>query len=101
MNKIQKPFDYSDINNFLPEKFGSAQFWSNKISGLPNGYPELFESMSRIEHNKETTIKIVNKIQQDNIDFKDKMELEFKERETKTNLNIIDDDKNKQNRFDN
>ena len=57
--------------------------------------------MSRIEHNDETTIKIINKIQQDNIDFKDKMELEFKERETKTNLNIIDDDENKQNRFDN
>ena len=100
MNKIQKPIDYSDINSFLPETFGSAQFWSNKISGLPNGYPELFESMSRIEHNDETTIKIINKIQQDNIDFKNKMELEFKDRETKTNLNIIDDE-NKQNRFDN
>ena len=94
MNKIIKPFDYSDINNFLPDLCGNAEFWNKKISGLPDGYPELLEAMSRLEHSDKTIVLITDKIQQDNLDFRLKMELEFKDRETNTHVNIINDDKN-------
>lgn len=92
MNKIIKPFDYSDINNFLPDLYGNAEFWNKKISGLPDGYPELLEAMSRLEHSEETVVLIADKIQQDSLDFRLKMELEFKDRET--NTKIINDDEN-------
>ena len=94
MNKIIKPFDYSDINNFLPDLCGNAEFWNKKIYGLPDGYPELLEAMSRLEHSDKTIVSITDKIQQDSLDFRLKMELEFKDRETNTHVNIINDDKN-------
>ena len=94
MNKIIKAFDYSDINNFLPDLNGNAEFWDKKLPGLPDGYPELLEAMSRLEHSDATVSLIVDKIQQESLKFKDKMELEFKERETETKVNIIDDENN-------
>ena len=50
--------------------------------------------MTRLEHSEETIVLIADKIQQDNIDFRLKMELEFKDRETNTHINIINDDEN-------
>jgi hypothetical protein len=94
MNKIIKAFDYSDINNFLPDLHGNADFWNKKIFGLPDGYPELLEAMSRLEHSDETIVSIGHKIQQESLDFRLKMELEFKDRETNTHINIINDDEN-------
>lgn len=82
MNKIQKPFDYNDVNIFLPDNYTALnkEFWEKQFnSGLPDGYTDLLEAMSRIDYTDEDVNEITEKIKQTSLEFNKQIELELKQ----------------------
>ena len=80
MNKIQKPFDYNDVNIFLPDNFTALnkEYWELKFnSGLPDGYTDLLEAMSRSDYTDEDVNEITEKIKQTSLEFNKQIDLEF------------------------
>ena len=81
MNKIVKPFDYNDVNIFLPDNFTALnkEYWELKFnSGLPDGYTDLLEAMSRSEFSNTNIEEITEKIKQKVLEFNKQVDLELK-----------------------
>lgn len=81
MNKIVKPFDYNDVNIFLPDNLTALnkEYWELKFnSGLPDGYTDLLEAMSRSEFSNTNIEEITEKIKQKGLEFNKQVDLELK-----------------------
>lgn len=67
--KQQKKFDYTDINNFLPDNLttGTAEYYQNKFGDkFPDHYYKLMEILTRPEYDDpEEVIRIVEQVRTD------------------------------------
>lgn len=62
---FKKTFDYSDINNFLPDNttVGTSDFYRNKFQNkFPDHYYDIFEVMSRSEYSENETIQLIENV---------------------------------------
>lgn len=82
MNFHKTPTDYNDINSFLPDSMTlcNKNYWENKIDGLPDGYTDLLEALSRIEFSDQHVKQIANNINRNAIEFNHKIEQELLDR---------------------
>jgi archaellum component FlaC len=82
MNFYKTPTDYNDINSFLPDSMTlcNKNYWENKIDGLPDGYTDLLEALSRIEFSDQHVKQIANNINRNAIEFNHKIEQELLDR---------------------
>jgi hypothetical protein len=82
MNFHKTPTDYNDINSFLPDSMTlcNKNYWEKKIDGLPDGYTDLLEALSRIEFSDQHVIQIANNINRNAIEFNHKIEQELLDR---------------------
>jgi len=89
MNFHKTPTDYNDINSFLPDSMTlcNKNYWEKKIDGLPDGYTDLLEALSRIEFSDQHVKQIANNINRNAIEFNHKIEQGLLER-----MNELTDD---------
>lgn len=82
MNFHKTPTDYNNIESFLPDSMTlcNKNYWKKKIDGLPDGYTDLLEALSRIEFSDQHVKEIANKINKDTIEYNNKIEQELLER---------------------
>jgi archaellum component FlaC len=82
MNFYKIPTDYNDINSFLPDSMTlcNKNYWEKKIDGLPDGYTDLLEALSRIEFSDQHVKQIANNINRNAIEFNHKIEQELLDR---------------------
>ena len=77
MNK--KIINYNDIQSFLPDNITmcNKHYWEKKIDGLPDGYPELLEALSRVEYSDKYIENLTEKIKIAAIEYNNKIESEL------------------------
>ena len=82
MNFYKTPTDYNDINSFLPDSMTlcNKNYWEKKIDGLPDGYTDLLEALSRIEFSDQHVKQIANNINKDALAYNNKIEQELLDR---------------------
>jgi archaellum component FlaC len=82
MNFHKTPTNYNDINSFLPDSMTlcNKNYWEKKIDGLPDGYTDLLEALSRIEFSDQHVKQIANNINRNAIEFNNKIEQELLDR---------------------
>jgi hypothetical protein len=84
----QPKFDYNDRNSFRPV-IADAHYWHKKFHGaLPDGYAELFETLSLYDYEDKDTQLVAQFIVQKNQEFADRLAQELAERETDSCIKI-------------
>ena len=89
MNFHKTPTDYNNVNSFLPDNMTlcNKNYWEKKIDGLPDGYTDLLEALSRIEFSDQHVKQIANNINRSAINYNNKIEQELLDR-----MNELTDD---------
>ena len=82
MNFHKTPTDYNNVNSFLPDSMTlcNKNYWEKKIDGLPDGYTDLLEALSRIEFSDKHVKQISNNIKRSTIEYNLRIELELLDR---------------------
>ncbi len=80
---FKKRFDYSDINNFLPDNFtaGTTEFYRNKIARLPDEEYLILEAKTREEYNENDVKEVYEQVNKYKQDYASKILKELAERE--------------------
>ena len=89
MNFHKTPTDYNNVNSFLPDSMTlcNKNYWEKKIDGLPDGYTDLLEALSRIEFSDQHVKQIANNINRSAIEYNLRIEQELLDR-----MNELTDD---------
>jgi hypothetical protein len=89
MNFHKTPTDYNNVNSFLPDNMTlcNKNYWEKKIDGLPDGYTDLLEALSRIEFSDQHVKQIANNINRSAIEYNLRIEQELLDR-----MNELTDD---------
>ena len=89
MNFHKTPTDYNNVNSFLPDNMTlcNKNYWEKKIDGLPDGYTDLLEALSRIEFSDKHVKQIANNINRSAIEYNLRVEQELLDR-----MNELTDD---------
>ena len=82
MNFHKTPTDYNNLDTFLPDSMTlcNKNYWEKKIDGLPDGYTDLLEALSRIEFSDKHVKQISNNIKRSAIEYNLRIELELLDR---------------------
>ena len=82
MNFHKTPTDYNNLDTFLPDSMTlcNKNYWEKKIDGLPDGYTDLLEALSRIEFSDKHVKQISNNIKRSTIEYNLRIELELLDR---------------------
>ena len=82
MNFHKTSTDYNNLDTFLPDSMTlcNKNYWEKKIDGLPDGYTDLLEALSRIEFSDKHVKQISNNIKRSTIEYNLRIELELLDR---------------------
>ena len=82
MNFHKTPTDYNNLDTFLPDNMTlcNKNYWDKKIDGLPEGYTDLLEALSRIEFSDQHVKHIANNINRSQIQYNQQIEQELLDR---------------------
>jgi hypothetical protein len=80
---FKKKFDYQDISMFLPDNYtlGTADYYQKRFPTLPEEECQILEVLSRDEYKPEDINLKITEIQNEQLEFNKKLELELMERE--------------------
>lgn len=87
---FKKKFDYSDINNFLPDNItlGNSEYFDNKFNNkLLDGYSLILEAKSRQEYSEDDVQVVVDDVMKKQQEYIKQLLFEFDER-AKEGLNV-------------